>query len=34
MFKIRVWYDYNIATNDVPEAIGIKCINCGKTIGC
>ena len=34
MFKINIWYDYTIVTNNVPYSVGIKCINCGKTICC
>ena len=34
MFKISIIYDVTIDNEDVPEAIGIMCINCGKLIGC
>ena len=32
MFKIRIWYDERIGNEDVPEAVGIMRINCGKII--
>ena len=34
MFKIRIWYDEIIGHEDVSEAFGIMCIDCGKNIGC
>ena len=34
MFKIRIIYDNTIGNEDVPEAVGIMCINCGNNIGC
>ena len=34
MFKINIIYDDTIDRKDVPEAVGIMCINCGKNIGC
>ena len=34
MFKIRIWYYDAIVQENVPDAVGIICINCGKTIGC
>ena len=34
MFKIRIIYDETIDNKDVPEAVGIICTNCGKSIGC
>ena len=34
MFKINILYDEIIDNEDVPEAVGIICINCGKIIGC
>ena len=34
MFKISIWYDDTIGLEDVPEAVGIICINSGKRIGC
>ena len=34
MFKIVIWYDETISIEDVPEAVGIMCIDCGKSIGC
>ena len=36
MFKIMVIYDETIYiyNKDVPESVGIMCINCGKIIGC
>ena len=32
MFKIRIIYDDTIDNKDVPEAVGIMCLNCGKTL--
>ena len=34
MLKIRIWYNETIVTNSVPYYVGIKCINCEKTICC
>ena len=34
MFKISIIYDDTIDDEDVPEAVGIMCIDCGKSIGC
>ena len=34
MFKISIWYDNSIVCKDVPDAVGIMCINYGKTICC
>ena len=34
MFKISVLYYDTIATKQLPEYVGIKYINCGKTIVC
>ena len=34
MFKIRDIYDETIDNGDVPEAVGVMCINCRKIIGC
>ena len=34
MFKIRIIYDETIDKEDVPEAVGILCINRRKYIGC
>ena len=34
MFKIRIWYDDIIGHKYIPEAVGIMCINCVKSIGC
>ena len=34
MFKTRIWYDESIGNEDIPEAVGIMRINCGKSIGC
>ena len=32
MFKIIIIYDDTIDYEDVPEAVGIMCINCGKIL--
>ena len=32
MFKIKIIYDKTIDNEDVPEGVGIMCINCGKVI--
>ena len=32
IFKTRIIYDENIDNYDVPEAVGIMCINCGKVL--
>ena len=34
MFMIRIWYDETMYNKNYPYAIGIKCINFGKTIVC
>ena len=34
MFKKSIWCDETIIKKIVPNAVGISCINCGKTIGC
>ena len=34
MFNIKIIYHETIDKKDVPEAVGIMCINCGKLIGC
>ena len=34
MFNINIIYDETIDKEDVPEAVGIIFINCGKSIGC
>ena len=34
MFNIKIIYDETIDNEDVLEAVGIICINCGKIIGC
>ena len=33
MFKIRILHEDTIVAEDVTYAVGIICINCGKTIG-
>ena len=33
-FKINIIYNETIDNEDVLEAVGIFCINCGKSIGC
>ena len=34
MFMISIWYDESIGNKDIPEAVGIMCINFRKIIGC
>ena len=34
MFKIRIWYYDTIVPNNVPDDVGVKFVNFGKTIGC
>ena len=34
IFKIKIIYDEIIDNKDIPEAVGIMCINCGNIIGC
>ena len=34
MFNVRIRYNEAIVTNNVPDDIGINCINCGKNNGC
>ena len=34
MFNIKIIYDEFIDNKDVPEAVGIIFINCGKIVGC
>ena len=34
MFKISIIYDETIYNKDIQKAVGIMCINCGKSIGC
>ena len=33
MFNIRLWYDNESFEGNVMDNIGIRCSNCGKTIG-
>ena len=34
LFNIRIAYNQIIDNEDVSEAVGIMCINCGEIIGC
>ena len=34
MLNMRVCYEKNTINKQVPDTLGIKCINCGKLVGC
>ena len=34
MFMIMLCYDDTIVQENIPDAVGIMLVNCGKTIGC